>query len=175
MMERNPMFFQGNRRAMYLSVRGTITQIMRGGRAGFGGCSQMIEVQDAEGGITNFFITPDTYVVDFEPLSQGMEVEVFYNASLPAALIYPPQFTAAVVAPVRESQSVHVGFFDRNLLAADRSLQLNLGRQTEVVTRNNQTFSGNPGGNVLIVLYSRMTRSIPPQTTPEKVIVMCGL
>lgn len=174
-MEMNPIFAQGNSSAMYLSVTGIITQIMQGGRSGYGVCSQMIEVEDAQGGITNFFIHNDTYVVGFETLYQGMPVEVFYNANLPAALIYPPQYVAAVVAPQQENQSVYVGFFDRNLLAADGSLRLNLARDTEVVTKNNQTFQGNPGGHVLVVLYSQTTRSIPPQTTPEKVVVMCGL
>ena len=51
---------------------------------------------------------------------------------------------------------------------------MNLSNATEVVTRNNQTFYGNPGGNTLVVLYSATTRSVPPQTTPDKVIVLCG-
>ncbi|MBR5509369.1 MAG: hypothetical protein IKV59_04895 [Lachnospiraceae bacterium] len=123
----------------------------------------------------SFFINNDTYVVDFETLYEGMPVEVFYNANLPAPLIYPPQYVAAVVVPRQENQSVYVGFFDRNLLAADGSLKLNLSRDTEVVTKNNQIFRGNPGGNVLVVLYSQTTRSIPPQTTPDKVVVMCGM
>ena len=70
---------------------------------------------------------------------------------------------------------VTVAYFNNVLVASDQSLRLNLSPSTEVVTRNNQTFRGNPGGNVLIVLYSMTTRSIPPQTTPDKVIVMCGL
>jgi len=43
-----------------------------------------------------------------------------------------------------------------------------------VVTTNNQTFMGNPGNHTLVVLYSQTTRSIPAQTTPEKIIVLCG-
>ena len=45
---------------------------------------------------------------------------------------------------------------------------------TTVVTQNNQTYLGNPGGHTLVVLYSQTTRSIPPQTTPDKIIVLCG-
>ena len=55
MMEMNPMFAQGNRRTMYLSVTGIITRMMPGNRSGYGMCSQMMEVEDAQGGITNFF------------------------------------------------------------------------------------------------------------------------
>ena len=69
---------------------------------------------------------------------------------------------------------VTVAYFNNMLTASDQSLKLNLSPATEVVTRNNQTFYGNPGGNTLVVLYSSTTRSIPPQTSPDKIIVMCG-
>lgn len=170
-------YFNRNRRPMYLSVAGTITQMqmVSANGTGYGGCTQMITVEDAEGGITNFFVNQDTYVVGFETLYEGMPVTVFYNGNLPAPLIYPPQFIAAVVAPQVDGQMVTVAYFNNVLVASDQSLRLNLSPSTEVVTRNNQTFRGNPGGNVLIVLYSMTMRSIPPQTTPDKVIVMCGL
>lgn len=99
---------------------------------------------------------------------------MFYSGSQPAPLIYPPQFVAAVVAPQVEGQMVTVAYFNNVLLASDQSLKLNLSPATEVVTRNNQTYYGNPGGNTLVVLYSATTRSVPPQTSPDKVIVLCG-
>lgn len=165
-----------NRRPVYLSVTGVITQMqmMSAGGSGYGGCTQMITVEDEEGGITNFFVSANTYVVNFETLYESMPVTVFYSGSQPAPLIYPPQFMAAVVAPKMEGQMVTVAYFNNVLLAADQSLKLNLSPATEVVTRNNQTFYGNPGGNTLIVLYSATTRSVPPQTSPDKIIVMCG-
>jgi len=169
-------FSMWRQRPVYLSVSGTITQMQRmnpSGR-GYGGCSRMVEVQDEEGGITNFFINTDTYVVGFETLYEGMRVTMFYNGNLPAPLIYPPQFIAAVVAPEKEGRMVAVGFFDQSLLASDRSLQLNLSPDTQIVTSNNQIFTGNLGGRILVVVYSNTTRSIPPQTTPQKIIVLCG-
>lgn len=134
----------------------------------------MITVEDENGVITNFFINPSTYVVGYETLYEGLPVTVFYNGNLPAPMIYPPQYMAAVVAVQMEGQMVAVGYFDQNLLAADQSLQLNLDANTEVVTVNNQLFLGNPGGHTLVVLYNQTTRSIPPQTTPEKIVVLCG-
>ena len=120
--------FGWNRRPVYLSVSGVITQMqmMSANGSGYGGCTQMITVEDE------------------------------------------------VVAPRVEGQMVTVAYFNNVLLAADQSLKLNLSNATEVVTRNNQTFYGNPGGNTLVVLYSSTTRSVPPQTTPDKVIVLCG-
>lgn len=135
----------------------------------------MITVEDEEGGITNFYVNGDTYVVGFETLYESMPVTVFYNGNLPAPMIYPPQFFAMAVAPQVQGQSVTVAYFNNVLMASDQSLKLNLSPATEVVTRNNQTFRGNPGGNTLIVLYGAVTRSIPPQTTPDKIIVLCGM
>lgn len=159
---------------MYLSVTGTVTRLMPALSRGYGDCTQMITVEDEEGGITNFFISSATCIVDFVSLSEGMPVTVFYNGNLPAPLIYPPQFMAAVVAPRVRGRQVFVGYFNQNLLAADQSLKLNLSSETEVITCNNQMFTGRPGGHMLVVLYSFTTRSIPPQTTPEKIIVLCG-
>ena len=177
-MESNMNCFWGsnNRRAVYIPVSGTITQMQRmavNGN-GYGGCTKMITVEDENGVITNFFINPSTYVVGYETLYEGLPVTVFYNGNLPAPMIYPPQYMAAVVAVQMEGQMVAVGYFDQNLLAADQSLQLNLDANTEVVTANNQLFLGNPGGHMLVVLYNQTTRSIPPQTTPEKIVVLCG-
>ncbi|MBS6395941.1 MAG: hypothetical protein KH452_02135 [Clostridiales bacterium] len=176
-MEQNVNVFWGSRRPTFLSVTGMITemQMVSANGSRYGGCSQMITVENEEGGITNFFVNKDTYVVDFATLSEGMPVTAFYNGNLPAPLIYPPQFIAAVVAPQMPNQMVAVAFFNNMLTASDQSLRLNLGPNTEVVTPNNQIFMGNPGGHTLVVLYSETTRSIPPQTTPEKVIVLCGM
>ena len=143
--------------------------------SGYGGCTQLITVEDEEGGITNFFMNANTYVVNFETLYESMPVTVFYSGNQAAPLIYPPQFVAAVVAPQVEGQMVTVAYFNNVLTASDQSLKLNLSPATEVVTRNNQTFYGNPGGNTLVVLYSSTTRSVPPQTSPDKIIVMCGM
>lgn len=177
-MDTNMNFFWGanNRRANYIPVSGTITQMQRmpSSGNGYGGCTKMITVEDEGGGITNFFITPATYVVDFETLYEGLPVIVFYNGNLPAPMIYPPQFMAAVIALQKEGQMVTVDYFDQNLLASDQSLQLNLDANIDIVTANNQLFVGSPGGHTLIVIYNRTTRSIPPQTTPEKVVVLCG-
>lgn len=165
-----------NRRQSYLSVTGVIVQMdmMTMNGRGYGGCTRMIMVEDEQGSITNFLVSANTYIVNFETLYETMPVTVFYSANQPAPLIYPPQFVAAVVAPQVEGQMVAVAYFNNVLLAADQSLKLNLSPATEVVTRNNQTYYGNPGGNTLVVLYSATTRSVPPQTSPDKVVVLCG-
>ena len=53
------------------------------------------------------------------------------------------------------------------------TLKLNITPYTNIVLGNGQAFSGNPGNRNLIVLYGATTKSIPAQTTPYKIIVMC--
>ncbi len=162
-------------RPVFMSFTGVITGLetaMDNGRGD--GCAQIMTVEDETGAVVNFYLEPDTFVVDYVTLYESLPVTVFYNGNAAAPLIYPPRFEAAVVAPQMEGQSVYVGYFNNVLLSSDQGLKLNLAPSTVVVTNNNQTFQGSPGGHVLAVLYSQTTRSIPPQTTPEKVIVLCG-
>ncbi len=135
-------------------------------------CQQMVAIQNSEG-INNFVVSPDTYVINTVRLRVGMRVTAFYDANLPAPLIYPPQYNAAIIGRSNANEMIYAGYFDENLLAADDSLQLNMSRATDVVTSNGQNYSCPVGDNVLIVYYSIVTRSIPPQTTPHKIIVMC--
>lgn len=151
----------------YVPVTGTVLSISQ-----MTCCNQIVSLRTSEG-IINFVISPDTYVVDSTPLRAGMRVTGFYDANRPVPLIYPPRYQAEILTIMRADEQVLLRFFDNNLVASDRSLKLNTGRQTTIVTANGQRFTCNPGNHVLIVYYSNTTRSIPPQTTPRKIIVMC--
>lgn len=162
-------------RKNYMRVQGTITEItpmtINGGRNS--GCVQMMTVEGMDGSIVNFIVSPSTYVLDGVTLFEGMSVVMFYDADLPVPLIYPPQYQAAVAAYAANGSNVAVGYFDRNLTSDALSLKLNIGVNTQIVTMNSQTFTGNPAGRNLIVVYGASTRSIPAQTTPDRIIVMC--
>lgn len=136
-------------------------------------CNQMVTV-NTPNGINNFMLSPTTAVIGNTQLRTGMPVTVFYDGSRPVPLIFPPQFQAEIIAPMRNDETVALNFFQRNLTAADNSLRLNIARNTEILTLNGQRFSCPPGGNFLLVYYSVTTRSIPPQTTPRRIIVLCN-
>ena len=53
-------------------------------------CSSMVSIRN-NSGITNFVVSPSTYVVQETMLRPGMRVTAFYDASLPVPLIFPPQ------------------------------------------------------------------------------------
>ena len=67
-MDFNP--FGWNQRPVYLSVTGVITQMqmMSANGSGYGGCTQMITVEDEEGRATNVFVNGNSYVVNCETL-----------------------------------------------------------------------------------------------------------
>ena len=59
------------------------------------------------------------------------------------------------------------------LVNEDQTLQLNMDGSVNVRTTNNQYFQGSPANHDLVVVYGSSTRSIPAQTTPELVVVLC--
>lgn len=148
-------------------VIGTITNI-----SGSDCCNQMITL-NTENGIVHFFLTSDTQVINSRMLRRGMRIAAFYDSSLPVPLIFPPQYNAVLITVLGRNEQIALNYFDSNLTAGDNSLQLNIGRNTIVRTINGQMFSCNVGERMLLVYYTATTRSIPPQTTPEKIIVLC--
>lgn len=172
-----PMNQNGSDHPRYLFVEGMIVNIeaVRMTSRQNKGCTMFVTVEDDKGNITNFTVTPMTYVADFITLKEGMRAAFYYLADAPAILIYPPQFSAAVVIPVkRNGMFAAVGYFNRFLVNESQTLQLNLDRSVEVLTTNNQKFLGSPAEHDLVVFYENTTRSIPAQTTPGKIVVLCN-
>lgn len=136
-------------------------------------CSKMLTIRTEEG-VVNFVVDSQTLVIDCMQLRQGMRAAAFYDSSEPALMIFPPQYRACLVTVLDRNEQVVLKYFNRALLAEDNSLQLNVASNTRMQTVNGQKFSCCIGGRTLLVFYTATTRSIPPQTTPEKVVVMCG-
>lgn len=152
----------------YVPVVGTIFNLTRGSDC----CTQMMSLR-TESGTVNFAVDSETVVIDSRQLRPGMQVVAFYDSSLPVPLIFPPQYRAQIVTAVGRNEQVMLNEFDGNLLAVDASLQLNIAGHTIVRTANGQRFTCNLGNRTLLVYYSVTTRSIPPLTTPRKVVVLC--
>lgn len=164
-----------DRRKRFGSVTGTIVELMptRMGGNRTNGCVLFVSLEDLEGNTVNFILTPSTYVVDFETLSVGMLCTFWYSMDAPVPLIYPPQYSAVAAAQEKNGRMVSVGYFNASLVNEDQTLQLNLDGSVDVRTTNNQYFQGSPSNHNLVVTYGNSTRSIPAQTTPVKVVVLC--
>ncbi len=170
-------FGGGNNKApRFQRVEGTITDIMPAGGAGGrpGGCGMLVSVDTDDGQTVNMKVVPSTYVVDFETLSTGMRCIFWYPADAPAILIYPPQYTAAAAAEYKSGRMIDVSYYGAGMVNAERTLKLNLDASVEIRTTNEQYYMGSPANNDLLVIYGNSTRSVPAQTTPEKIVVLCG-
>lgn len=163
------------RRSSFGSVSGTIVELMpaRIGNRRANGCMIFATIEDMDGNTINFIMNPATYVVDFETLSVGMSVTFWYRMDAPMPLIYPPQYNAVVAAQNKNGRNIDVGYFNSGLVNEDMTLQLNMDGAVDVRTTNNQYFQGSPANHNLVVIYETSTRSIPAQTTPKEIVVLC--
>lgn len=164
------------RRKQYGAVTGTVVESVPAANTGRGnqGCIQFVSVEDEDGNLTNFMVSPSTFVLDYVRIYPGMRGTFWYDTQAPVPLIFPPQYNAVVVAEEIPGRNVEVAYFNRSLVNDEQTLQLNLDASTEVLTVNNQNYYGSPAGNNLVVVYDITTRSIPAQTTPSKVVVLCN-
>lgn len=164
-------------RSRFGSVQGTIVDIVptRMGNRRADGCMMFVTIEDMDGNTVNFLVSPNTYVVDFDTLSVGMNCTFWYDANAAMPLIYPPQYNAVVVAQTKNGRMVNVGYYNGSLVNEDQTLQLNMEGSVNVRTTNNQYFQGNPANHNLVVVYGNSTRSIPAQTTPMEVVVLCDM
>lgn len=137
------------------------------------GCYQLISVDTGNGEQVNFVVAPDTYFVDHAMVAVGDWITGYFDGNAPVPLIYPPQYRAIVIVKVNPIQNVKVDYFNRDLLSSDGQLKLNISPDTQILLTNGQAFTNNPVNRNLIVIYSFTTRSIPAQTTPHKIVVLC--
>ncbi|PGS03566.1 hypothetical protein [Bacillus pseudomycoides] len=159
----------------FQSFNGTITMIndfVTGSNEEIG-CTKLISVDNGYGTLTNFVVKPNTYFIDYAAVVVGDKVTGFYDANVPVPLIFPPQFQAIVIAKYIPYQNVKVDNFNEQLESSDGKLKLNISPSTQILLTNGQFFTGNLTNRNLIVIYGLTTMSIPAQTTPYKIIVLC--
>lgn len=135
-------------------------------------CNLQVSVL-TENGIVNLIVTPDTYVVNNLSLRRGMSIVGYFDADAPAILIFPPQYQALIITHKSPRENVELSYFDENLVNTDNSLKLNIDTETIIKMKNGQSYNCSVGENWLLVYYESTTRSIPAQTTPRKIIVLC--
>ncbi|WP_102346758.1 hypothetical protein [Bacillus sp. Marseille-P3661] len=160
----------------FLSFSGYVTQIddfMITPNDEDAGCYKLISVANGSASTVNFVVSPTTYFVDHSMVAVGDWITGYYDGNAPVPLIYPPQYRALVMVKESPYQNIKVDYFNRNLVSSDGQLKLNLSPYTQVLLTNGQAFSKNPANRNLIVIYGPVTKSIPAQTTPYKIIVFC--
>lgn len=137
------------------------------------GCFKLISLLSGDGSVVNFVISPTTYFLDHVVISIGDRVTGFYDVNVPVPLIYPPQYQAVIMVKESPYQNVKVDFFNSQLVSSDGQLRLNISSNTPIFLQNDQPFTLNPANRNLLVVYGPTTFSIPAQTSPYKLIVIC--
>lgn len=156
--------------ASFQKVIGVIQSIKSGNSC----CTQIVSIMTSEGMI-NLSVSGDTLIVDNVRLRRGMRIAAFYDPNLPAPAIFPPQYQAELITSLRRNQEVTLKYFDEMLTSEDNSLKLNLSPTTNIETLNGQRFLCSPGNAELLVYYTTTTFSVPPQTSPQRIVVMCPM
>lgn len=116
-------------------------------------------------------------VIQFEDLNLNQSITVIVPSNAPMALSMPPRMNAyAVIVDSDKDLSVKVERFDESFLSYAGDLQLNISKDTAIINLENKTLTSEEivGKNVA-VFYGATTRSLPPQTTPSRIVVLPDL
>lgn len=134
--------------------------------------SKMIFTESEDGAPAYVIIGHDTYILETAEIKIGDTISAYYDVRKPMIMIYPPQYAAEVVVVESPDRNVKFDIFDENLTSSDNQLKLNISDETEIVFYDGTPYEGELAGKRLVVIYTTSTKSIPAQTTPEKVIVL---
>jgi len=84
------------------------------------------------------------------------------------------RLTAIAVNPPEGESILADRFSGDPLVGSGGALRLNPAEGVEIASADGSAYAGSLDGAVLVVYYSATTRSIPPETTPRKVVVLAG-
>jgi len=164
--------FQPRRPAWYTSITGTIESMEE--KDG----SVEILIVSSEGGHDVFILNADTAIYNVQ-LATGTEIIGFFRSSGIMTLQYPARHTIeAVTAAPKETLTIKGDVFEaseelRALLSSDGELVIHIGEHTQIVDANGDLYKGGSiAGKPLLVFYHVVALSMPPQTTPDTIVVV---
>ncbi|PID21307.1 copper amine oxidase [Sporosarcina sp. P3] len=155
----------------FIKVEGTIDEMEK---------SDALTLYTIKGGDDSpvLAITEETIIFDSSgkktELKIGDTVFAYTHADKPMILIYPPQYTPdVVIVEEHETTTAVVGIFNDELVDRYLKLQLKVDDSTDISSASgNKVKAGDLEDKNLLVFYRETTRSIPAQTTPEKIVVL---
>jgi len=157
----------------YFSITGTIESIEETENG------LRVTIQDANENPAVLIISENTVYPFDTDFSEGDTVTAWYATNMPMIMIWPPQYTVAVLAVnAPEGSNIKVDRFETMegsdlMLSQDQMLAFGVDEDTEILLADGTDFTdGDLEGRRIIVIYGRSTRSIPEQTTATKLIVL---
>ncbi len=145
--------------------------------------NKVVTIENENGGL-RFVVSATTMIVDratnevitADKLTKDMQVSVVYDAMSPMGMSLPPYLgnVAAVVANA-DKGNVCVGMFNDELVNEKEKLQLNVEKETKVLTTLGTKMilgAEDIKSKNAVVFYDATTRSIPAQTSPSLVLLL---
>lgn len=164
--------------SMYITKTGEITHLSKE--------EDKLEIlvgSEIEG--TRFIIQPQNILLDVkslemkkpEDLKIGMNITVVIEKDAPMTMSLPPLCSSQTAILINSpDKQVEVAYFDRDLVNEENTLMLNVSEETMIQNSRGErrVFTAEDIKNQdAIVIYTRSTRSIPAQTNPEYVLILC--
>ncbi|MBU8905350.1 copper amine oxidase N-terminal domain-containing protein [Desertibacillus haloalkaliphilus] len=164
--------------SIYLKNTGVISEV----REDDDSTSLVIEGPE-EDSIMIFPMTDDALIFDSrtteqvnkDELTEGQTITGYYDKDTAHIMIYPPTIAPEIVIieDEQEGSQVKVSKFDENLVSLDNQLALTINEETILVNENGAAITEEDlSGKELIVFYTIATKSIPAQTTPQKIVAL---
>ena len=103
------------------------------------------------------------------------KISAYIDSLTPLPMVHPIQIKPLVVIIEQEGtrSQFGVGIFDEQLYSEHLKLKLNIHDETKIVDlKGNSLEAASLKNSFLYVFYDATTRSIPAQTTPNKIIVV---
>lgn len=115
-------------------------------------------------------------LLTIDELKEQMQVMVVYPKNAPMGMSLPAYCSLQVAIIVMPMQgSVAVGYFDDELVNEEKTLALNIQRNTMILNTKGEKriFTEEDIKNRdAVVIYTDTTRSLPPQTSPDMVLIL---
>ncbi|WP_124067690.1 hypothetical protein [Clostridium sp. E02] len=162
--------------AQYIPVYGIVSSITAFNESPANqSCTVLISINTPKLEQINFLVTPQTYVVNQHTFKTGNAIVALYDSTIPVPLIYPPQYTAVVLAEHNIGTLVELDYFNEYLQNTSQTLQLEIPEDgnTLILLSNGQISFEAPENHYLFVIYPSGNDVVPVVTIPIKVIVFC--
>ncbi|MGE7625054.1 hypothetical protein ACQKMD_19100 [Viridibacillus sp. NPDC096237] len=110
-------------------------------------------------------------------LKRCLFIHAYVYELQPAMLIFPPQYSPTLVL-VNEEELFFgnkVGTYNAETSLVEADLRLNISPKTVILNKLEESIGAEKlGGHDIAVFFKISTRSLPPQTTPQKIILLDG-
>ena len=167
--------FSDTNHPYYLSITGVVAGMEE--RDGL----RRIEIEDMDGNPAILVLNDETVFPFSTDFAVGDEVTGWFEANAPMIMIWPPEYSIAVLASrMGDDRNIKVDRFnaselshEKYYISQDEMFMFSTDDNTEIILADGEDFKdGLLEGRRIVVIYGRSTRSIPEQATADKLIVL---